>query len=537
MKKPQDVKQSSPSDTTAVNIVNSIGATKRLSIRVSSDSGTVTASITRKPNSPMLYLDTRYNFKRLELSLNLKDTPENQIDAIVIVKKIVNQIYSGTFSFQAAFPHASAEAKAYHAQFEKRNTPDCLTINQHVLGFDNVEGWLSEIVNKFGITKRNDYCGKLRCHILPYFGDMTFEQVNGETIQKFVLSLTTGRTDGPSLSGASIRNILTVLKAIFHSVNENYKWQLNPFIYEKLQRAIPSKTGNPPLVMRIKDWKKLINALPEFYRPIVKFMVLTGLNASELQGLRKCDITDNELRIRNKRTALEEVESLKTIFRQRDIPITEAIRECLDILLARTDEDQPYVLVMEDCSIYDHSWFRENVWRPAFEKAKLPYVKPSVTRHTFAAWSICIHVNIHKLQGLMGHGSKKMLYEVYGNKCQKGIGDDADEILLYMGADFVGGSKALKQRVAPQLQVNITDLSGQCHISTDYSRVTNSSSFSSPPNAANYYAGSSTCSPLQLRRHDTDAPTYQIEKVFPLHTAQMIPPDNNFLGTQQAFGL
>ena len=36
-------------------------------------------------------------------------------------------------------------------------------------------------------------------------------------------------------------------------------------------------------------------------------------------------------------------------------------------------------------------------------------------RHTFAAWALALRMDPNKLVNLMGHGSKEMIYEVYGN--------------------------------------------------------------------------------------------------------------------------
>jgi integrase len=43
----------------------------------------------------------------------------------------------------------------------------------------------------------------------------------------------------------------------------------------------------------------------------------------------------------------------------------------------------------------------------------------------------------NKLVNLMGHSSKKMVYDVYGNYVQ-GLEKDAGKILSYFGRDFLG---------------------------------------------------------------------------------------------------
>lgn len=63
---------------------------------------------------------------------------------------------------------------------------------------------------------------------------------------------------------------------------------------------------------------------------------------------------------------------------------------------------------------------------------KVPYS----LRHTFAAWSLTIGIDMNKLVRLMGHGSKKMVYEVYGDYIE-GLEEDFWKILEYFGRDFI----------------------------------------------------------------------------------------------------
>ena len=70
-------------------------------------------------------------------------------------------------------------------------------------------------------------------------------------------------------------------------------------------------------------------------------------------------------------------------------------------------------------------------------KVRVPYVRPYVMRHTFAGWALVVGIHKNKLVNLMGHGSKKMVFEVYG-KYVKYIEKDRDKILEFFGSDFLG---------------------------------------------------------------------------------------------------
>lgn len=77
----------------------------------------------------------------------------------------------------------------------------------------------------------------------------------------------------------------------------------------------------------------------------------------------------------------------------------------------------------------------EGPWKTAIRRAKLSYNRPYVMRHSFAAWAMSIRADINKLEYLMGHSSKKMLYETYG-KYTHALEEDYEVILDYFGEDF-----------------------------------------------------------------------------------------------------
>ncbi|MBI5694929.1 MAG: hypothetical protein HZC51_04185 [Nitrospirae bacterium] len=93
----------------------------------------------------------------------------------------------------------------------------------------------------------------------------------------------------------------------------------------------------------------------------------------------------------------------------------------------------------EDTSAYDIKAFGREYgpWTNALKAAGVPYKTTYILRHTFVAWALTIGINPLKLERLMGHGSKSMIYDVYG-KYVEGLEKDRDKILNYFGEDFLG---------------------------------------------------------------------------------------------------
>lgn len=245
-----------------------------------------------------------------------------------------------------------------------------------------------------------------------------------------------------SVSSGTIRDTLTVLKKIWHSGCDEYNFQLrDPF--RDLEEFIPedpvveAENGlkPPPPVWRFDAAMLILECMNKGQVNVTRLMFLTGLSASEIAGIRQQDIQGDELLIRNfvTRRSKKPKKTGKTKYRRRVIPITRAIRACLDEARSKSTDEYLFRTVTGlhfNCSIYGDTY-----WKPAVRRAGLPYMKPYSTRHTFVAWALTLGKSPHQLVNLMGHGSKKMVYEVYGH-WTKGLDEDLEKIREFMGEDF-----------------------------------------------------------------------------------------------------
>jgi len=178
----------------------------------------------------------------------------------------------------------------------------------------------------------------------------------------------------------------------------------------------------------------IVQSFHPWYRPIIEFMVLTGMIHSEISGLHRSDIFPNHIMVQNSIVRKVESDTVKTDYRVRKIPITQRMRIILDEVLARTDS--LYVFAEPDGSPYLREGFIEDYWSKPFENTGIRYRPPYSMRHSFAAWSLLIGVDPLRLVNLMGHGNKQMVFEVYGNYIE-GVEEDYWDILDYFGKDYV----------------------------------------------------------------------------------------------------
>lgn len=396
-------------------------------------------AIINKPGTKRLYVLFTYFGSRVEKTTGLKDTPENRQKVRVWLDRIIEKRDAGQLIFAEAFPGASNEEKAHFAKLEGwHHFPK----PNEVLFGHYVKGWRETILDHWeDDCKKDDYKQAIDCWILPYFTDKTFFQISHSAVVEFIRTLTwkEGSKAGQPLSTSRIKNILTPLRKIWRNACQDHQWMIfNPF--DGINDSIPKTPPKKREGFRFDDAMLILKYMDPWYRPIAELMLLTGMINSELAGLKKSHIRKGNIHVRETVVRGRAREKTKTTYRTRQIPITEAIGKRLDILVSRAPGEH---IVTTPCgTTFRASNFLNNVWYPALDESELPHRVPYGLRHSFAAWALTIGIDLLKLVSLMGHGSKKMIYEVYGDYVE-GLEEDYEKILAFFGEDF------LRRNVSP----------------------------------------------------------------------------------------
>jgi len=171
---------------------------------------------------------------------------------------------------------------------------------------------------------------------------------------------------------------------------------------------------------------------------MIEMMMLTGMIHSEISGLLRSHIHDGYIFLQRSIVRKVEKDSLKNKYRPRKFPVTSRIREILDAAMARTES--PYVFADPDGTPYLRENFTERIWKSAIDKCDIPYRPPYSIRHSFAAWSLLAGIEPLRLVSLMGHGSKRMIYDTYGNYVED-LECDFWDVVNYFGKDFLEAKK------------------------------------------------------------------------------------------------
>lgn len=390
-------------------------------------------AIIRKPRSRKLYVLFYYFTRRVEKSTGLDDTPANRTKARLWLDRIIDKRNAGQLVFAEAFPGASDTEKAYFAMQEGWHyAPQ----PKDVLFGDYAREWLQSVFCHYPEgTKKDDYRLIIDRWLLPYFRNLTFHQISGIELQKFISTLKwqKGKHRGKSLSKARIKNILIPLRTIWNDACDQHRWVLhNPFT--NLKKHLPRAPAKRREGFRFDEWQQFLVYIDPWYQPVMELMILTGMINSEIAGLRRENIKPDHILVQNTIVRGREQDAPKTRYRIRKIPITQAIRQRLDVLIERNTG--AHLVMTESGTLFHPANFRKNFWEKAQRASGITDKVPYSLRHSFAAWSLTIGTDMNKLVQLMGHGSKQMVYEVYGDYIE-GLEEDKDQILSYFGPDFL----------------------------------------------------------------------------------------------------
>jgi len=389
-------------------------------------------TVIRKPGSKKLYVLFYYHGRRVEKTTGLDDTPANRRKVKTWLDRQMEKIEVNKFVFAEAFPSATEEEKSYFAKLEGwQYAPEPKDILFEVY----VQEWLKSIwtLQPEG-TWKDDSRKIIEGWLLPHFKDMTFFQISSVEIQKFLATLKwrTGARKGQPLSKIRMKNILIPLRAIWNDACDQFRWTLhNPF--GNLRKHFPKTLVRRREGFRFDEWLDFFKHVDPWYQPIVELMMLTGMINSEMAGLRRNDIQPNYIMVQHTIVRGKEHDTPKTLYRIRKIPITQAIRKRLDVLLARTSGDK--LVTTKSGTIFRPSAFLKDIWTKAAIASGITDKVPYSMRHSFAAWSLTLRIDPNRLVRLMGHGTKKMIYEVYGDYIE-GLEEDYWLILEYYGKDF-----------------------------------------------------------------------------------------------------
>lgn len=366
-----------------------------------------------------LYFDFRYLNERVREKTSFEDTRENVRQARRDLSRIMMQIEDGKFRFADEFPKSPKRKDFTQKEREIRGRekwrPDEVNVGSYI------ETWYEGLRDSGRVSKRTLYGYKSikDRYLMQYFGRMTFGDMSENMFEDFVKWAKKRRYAKKEPSNETINKVFVPLKMICKKARTEYRWlDFDPFLgFKKLPEGDKHKKIDP---FSIDEQQRLIEAMPDHWRPYFIFAFSSGLRQGEQIGLKPEDI-DWEKGLVHVRQAMTKDENgdrmegkTKNRYSIRDIKMGSAMRQALEAQKAIYDKFQgKYFFCGPDGGLVLPQNLRTRVWIPALRAANVPLREMKQTRHTFASIALGCGENPLWIAKVMGHKNTDMLIRVY----------------------------------------------------------------------------------------------------------------------------
>lgn len=222
------------------------------------------------------------------------------------------------------------------------------------------------------------------------------------------------------LKPSSINLVLAVVKSVFKYANDFYEI---PNVAAGLRRVkLPArkyKTWTP------EQFNQFISVVDlEYYRAIFTFIYYTGCRRSEALGVKYTDFSGNTVHIRGTKTEASD----------RVLKLAPALIEALQPVLARCDDEQPFVFSIPEATL--HGIFKRYIARSG-----VPDIRIHDLRHSFATNMIGSGANIVAVSKYLGHSNINQTLNTYTH-----LFEDADNDLINRINGIISVSNAEKSQ-------------------------------------------------------------------------------------------
>lgn len=231
------------------------------------------------------------------------------------------------------------------------------------------------------------------------------------------------KLDAEGKSPKTIRNVVHMLSSVLALAVDDGHLTRNPTKRVRLptQRLLEHEVR----FLTIEEAAALVEATDAHYRPLVTFLLGTGLRWSEATALqaRHVNLSAGTVRVERAWKRIPggwEIGAPKTRKAKRTVNAAVPALVAVSGLLGKPTD---LVFTTTTGKPVRHSNFYNRIWRPACVKAGLatkdskPWDGPSPhdTRHTFASWLISDGIGLEAVQDQLGHESYETTRKVYAH--------------------------------------------------------------------------------------------------------------------------
>jgi integrase len=219
-------------------------------------------------------------------------------------------------------------------------------------------------------------------------------------------------------SAKTIKHAANLLSTVLTVAQEDGLISRNPVKRVRLPKV--RRTEGDYLFLTHQEAGALVAATDTHYRPLVTFLLGTGLRWSEATALqvRHVDLANGTVRVERAWKRVPggfEVGTPKSDKSTRTVNAAVAALLAIEPLTHRRGTE--FLFTTKSGGVVRHSNFFNRVWKPACEKAGLTDPRPTIhdCRSTFGSWLISEGIGLEAVQDQLGHESYETTRKVYAH--------------------------------------------------------------------------------------------------------------------------
>jgi integrase len=376
-------------------------------------------SIRNIPNKGLLFMDFRFQGRRLREYTLLTDTPANRKRLQKALDQIEKEIALGSFDYQKTFnkplPCVDEDNEGVAQQTAipvGSSTPRAgSTAPSTPLFKDFAMTWYGESEVAWRRSYRVTQLGAINQYLIPHFGNREVGQITKADVLSFRASLAkvTVRNSQSTLSNRRINAVMKPLRQILNEAADRFEFT-SGFTNVKPLRL--KRSDVEPFT--IDDVQRILKTCRVDYRNYFTVRFFTGMRSGEVHGL-KWKYVDFERRLILVRESfvMGEDEDLKTDGSQRDIQMSQMVFDALKSQRLASDESAEYVFCNREHKPLNNKNFITRVWQPLLRHLNLTLRRPYQMRHTAATLWLASGEAPEWIARQLGHTSTEMLFRVY----------------------------------------------------------------------------------------------------------------------------
>jgi integrase len=264
-----------------------------------------------------------------------------------------------------------------------------------------------------------------RTYVLPALGDYRLNAVEKEDVERLIHNMEDeSRTSGRKLKAGGFgtrEKTLRALQRFFSEMVANGRIAKNPALGVKPGSRPTASLDSGGQALEVEQVTALLEATPEYWKPLVALLATSGLRISEAFGLRRRDLDLSGGTATVRQTVVEvEGRQVMTTPKSKASRRTVKLIPSVDLMLKNQplplDGDGFVFTQPGKTGPLSRSWFNRRVLKPAAARAGIrPLVSAHDLRHTAGAIASKTGMHPMAVKEMMGHSSIKVTYDVYGH--------------------------------------------------------------------------------------------------------------------------